>query len=112
MPTVTAHPTAVSIPHPSVASELPRADTSRSASGPSAIDTFERVGEPRNSTQASNKLTALQKHVMFFDQDGDGKITVGETFDGLRELGFGYTRSSAFAFAINAGLGVATGAPW
>ena len=22
---------------------------------------------------------------MFFDQDGDGKITVGETFDGLRE---------------------------
>ena len=91
------------------------AETSTTAttttSGSTAVDTFERVGESRNST-APAKLTALQKHVMFFDQDGDGKITVGETFDGLRELGFGYTRSSAFAFAINAGLGVATGAPW
>jgi len=80
-------------------------------SGSTTIDTFERVGDGRRSA-ATPKLSALQKHVMFFDQDGDGKITVGETFDGLRELGFGYTRSSAFAFAINAGLGVATGAPW
>ena len=90
-------------------------ETSRNtptSGGHVSVDPFERVGEPRNNTQASTKLTALQKHVMFFDQDGDGKITVGETFDGLRELGFGYTRSSAFAFAINAGLGVATGAPW
>lgn len=86
-------------------------NTRATTSGSTTIDTFERVGDTRSNATAP-KLTALQKHVMFFDQDGDGKISVGETFDGLRELGFGYTRSSAFAFAINAGLGVATGAPW
>ena len=86
-------------------------NTPATTSGSTTVDTFERVGDARSNT-ATPKLSALQKHVMFFDQDGDGKITVGETFDGLRELGFGYTRSSAFAFAINAGLGVATGAPW
>lgn len=54
----------------------------------------------------------LQKHAAFFDGDQNGRITVGETFDGLRAIGIGPLRSAAFALAINVGLGRTTGAPW
>lgn len=56
--------------------------------------------------------TALQKHVAFFDQDGDGRITLGETYSGLRRLGLDPLRSAAAAAVINGALGPATsGAP-
>jgi peroxygenase len=56
--------------------------------------------------------TALQDHVDFFDRNNDRLITVGETAEGLRALGIGWTRSYALAYPINAGLGRATGASW
>ena len=78
------------------------APATTSAAPPSIPLSVSAVPRQRPTT----KLTALQKHVMFFDQDGDGKVTVGEA-DTRARLWF--YRSSAFAFAINA-FGVATGA--
>jgi len=49
--------------------------------------------------------TALQKHVDFFDTNHDGKITLADTYDGLRRLGLGAARSAAFAGVIHAALG-------
>jgi Caleosin related protein len=57
--------------------------------------------------------TALQRHVMFFDNGGgpgdsatagDGFITVAETAQGLRDLGLGRIRSRVFASMIHLGL--------
>ena len=56
--------------------------------------------------------TALQKHVNFFDWEGDGVITLSDTYNGLRALGFGSLASSGMAFAINGALGPSTGASW
>jgi peroxygenase len=55
-----------------------------------------------------DEMTALQKHVSFFDYDGDGYITVTEDYRGLRALGIDPVSASLFAFAINAGLGTST----
>jgi len=52
--------------------------------------------------------TALQKHVDFFDTDCDGKITLLETYQGLRRLGLGTLRSALFGGVINAALGSST----
>jgi peroxygenase len=54
----------------------------------------------------------LQKHVDFFDTNHDGKITLFDTYCGLRRLGLGAMRSAAFAGVINTALGSSTsGAP-
>ncbi len=53
-------------------------------------------------------MTALQRHVSFFDFDGDGYITVGEDYRGLRALAIDPVSSAAFAVAINGGLGTST----
>ena len=55
-----------------------------------------------------DEMTALQKHVSFFDFDGDGYITVTEDYRGLRALGIDPVSASFFAFAINAALGTPT----
>ena len=55
-----------------------------------------------------DEMTALQKHVSFFDYDGDGYITVLEDYRGLRALAIDPVSAAAFAFAINAALGTPT----
>jgi peroxygenase len=66
----------------------------------------------RVSVPDSGSRTALQKHVDFFDSDRDGKITLLETYQGLRRLGLGAARSALFGGVINAALGSSTsGAP-
>lgn len=61
---------------------------------------------------APAQRTALQKHVDFFDRNGDRVTTVPETYSGLRALGMGRVASGLAAVVINTGLGVSTGAPW
>lgn len=56
--------------------------------------------------------TPLQRHVDFFDRDGDSFTTVGETYQGLRALGVGRILSGAAAVGINLGLARKTGAEW
>ena len=66
---------------------------------------------PRSAPNSGFR-TALQKHVDFFDTNHDGKITVSDTYHGLRRLGLGAARAAAFAGVINAALGSSTsGAP-
>ena len=62
---------------------------------------------PRSAPN-SGPRTALQKHVDFFDADHDGRITLADTYQGLRRLGLGAVRSAAFAGVINAALGSST----
>lgn len=59
-------------------------------------------------SNSDNERTALQKHVDFFDRDGDTQITVPETYQGLRALGLDATRSLPAAVVINLGLGKKT----
>lgn len=56
--------------------------------------------------------TALQKHVDFFDRNGDGQIRVWETYQGCRALGMGRLLSTGAAVAINLALGIKSGSPW
>ena len=56
----------------------------------------------------SGARTALQKHVDFFDSNRDGRITLADTYDGLRRLGINALRSASFATVINAALGPST----
>lgn len=62
---------------------------------------------PRSAPNSGSR-TALQKHVDFFDTNRDGKITLSDTYCGLRRLGIGALRSAAFASVINAALGSST----
>lgn len=71
---------------------------------PSPVDSFD--------ARKPETWSPLQRHAEFFDRNQDGRITVGETYDGLRALGVGPVRAAAFSTLINAGLGVSTGAPW
>jgi peroxygenase len=48
-----------------------------------------------------DEMTALQRHVAFFDWNGDGYITVLEDYRGLRALGIDPVLASSFATAIN-----------
>ncbi len=64
------------------------------------------------ATSTAQQRTALQKHVDFFDRNGDGKTRVWETYQGLRALKVGRLLSAAGAVAINASLGMKTGSPW
>ena len=59
-----------------------------------------------------SKPTPLQKHVMFFDGDGDGVITYFDTKEGLEKLGFPWWMSFWMAFVINIGLGLTTKSKW
>lgn len=70
------------------------------------------TGGPVARATPSGPRTALQKHVDYFDRDGNGKIRLRETYDGLRALGLGRGRAAFAATAINAGLGSTTGSPW
>jgi peroxygenase len=77
--------------------------TRAAARGPARV-----VPPAPGSAPNSGSRTALQKHVDFFDADHDGRISLSETYCGLRRLGLGAARSAAFAGVINAALGSST----
>lgn len=56
--------------------------------------------------------TPLQKHVSFFDKNGNGIITLSETELGLRRLGLGRIKAGAAAVAIHLFLGPRTTGSW
>jgi hypothetical protein len=53
-------------------------------------------------------LTALERHVSYFDTDADGKITMAQTFRGLRKIGVDRMTSAALTLLINLFLGYLT----
>ena len=57
-------------------------------------------------------MTALQKHSAFFDRNHDNKITLLETWQGFRAIGFNWLTSAVFAWILNAGLAWPTQKSW
>lgn len=53
-------------------------------------------------------LTALERHVSYFDTDADGKITMAQTFRGLRKIGVDPITSAGLTLLINGFLGYLT----
>lgn len=78
-----------------------------------AADTGEQVSALNEDQRAApaipwDEMTPLQKHVSFFDYNGDGYVTVLEDYRGLRALGIDPFSAAAFASAINTALGTST----
>lgn len=68
------------------------------------------VEHPHGSVEYSKKfehLTVLQQHVSFWDRDGDGIITMLDTYRGFRDLGFNVL-ISAMSILININFSYAT----
>lgn len=59
---------------------------------------------PATNYQPDEEKTPLQKHVEFFDRDGDGVIWLSDTAHGLNILGFPYIIAITFAFIIHLGF--------
>lgn len=57
---------------------------------------------------ASAEPTALERHVAYFDRDGDGRIRLGETVRRIHDLGVGWELSIFLALIIHAFLGPIT----
>ncbi|MEP7050121.1 MAG: caleosin family protein [Pseudomonadota bacterium] len=53
-------------------------------------------------------LTVLERHVSYFDPDGDGEISIAQTFRGLRKLGVGVVIAGLLTLLINGFLGYLT----
>lgn len=53
-------------------------------------------------------MTALHKHVSFFDRNKDGIITPSETIEGIVAIGCDYAFARDFAAPVHAGLGPKT----
>ena len=53
-------------------------------------------------------LTPLERHVSYFDVDGDGQITMTQTFRGLRKVGVGRIIAGSLTLLINLFLGYLT----
>jgi len=62
--------------------------------------------------RTAENLTALQKHVAFFDKNHDGVITVSETTLSLRQLGLSRIKAETTALVIHAALGPKTSGRW
>jgi len=54
--------------------------------------------------QSDTKKSDLQKHVEFFDTDGDGVIWLSDTTRGLHKLGFPFLFAAVFSVVIHLGF--------
>jgi peroxygenase len=54
------------------------------------------------------QMTALQKHLAFFDENYDAKVTVAETYRGLRILNLAPPLALSAAIGINGAMATAT----
>ncbi|KAL6911447.1 hypothetical protein ACP4OV_000252 [Aristida adscensionis] len=68
----------------------------------------QRRGEVCVEAPGACAATDLQKHAAFFDGNGDGVVSLAETYNAFRALGFGLGISGIGAAFINSGLGPAT----
>ncbi len=68
---------------------------------------------PNGSEESANsRLSVLQQHVKYFDENDDGVILPWETYDGFRSLGFGIVLSFVAAFLIHSFVSYPTQPNW
>lgn len=70
--------------------------------------TLEREPCPVVPFRPWSEMNALQRHLSFFDSEGDGKVTLQENFRGLRDLGIPSLLALPFAIAINGAMATPT----
>ncbi|KJE96884.1 hypothetical protein CAOG_007136 [Capsaspora owczarzaki ATCC 30864] len=83
------------------------ASSSSSSSSPSSSSTTTSSSSSSSSASAqkdTHQTTALQRHCEFFDRDGDGMISMRDTFTGCMSIGLGILVSAVSVLVIN-GLG-------
>lgn len=78
------------------------------------------VLSPQNMEVTANDIrlgveedrTALQKQVDFFDTNNDRKISLVETYNGMRSIGVGKGKAVLVSLITNGAFGYASGSPW
>ncbi|GIL80563.1 hypothetical protein Vretimale_16017 [Volvox reticuliferus] len=68
--------------------------------------------KPNGDPRAPANRTVLQQHVMFWDRDNDGVITMADTFVGFRRLGFNLLISSLAVPFIHGSFSYPTQKTW
>lgn len=63
---------------------------------------------PVTTAMPWDEMTALQKHLAFFDSNADAKVTVAETYRGLRLLNLAPPFALPAAMSINGAMATAT----
>ena len=69
-----------------------------------AVDAFEGT----KALTAAPKKTALEKHLGFFDMNGDGSVSVSEVVDGVHQLGLSGPKVYLLAPVLNLVFGTMT----
>ncbi|CAL5019437.1 unnamed protein product [Urochloa decumbens] len=82
----------------------PRRSAMAAAAVPSSLLLFAALFVGRAAAYGDG-ATALHSHAAFFDRDGDGVVTLSETYGAFRALGFGFGLSTVSAAFINGALG-------
>ena len=104
MPTMTSR--AAAQPATVPAAETTVSERATPIDGPVCIDTFETTGLLPRSVKP--KPTALQKHVGFFDINGNGNVSVSESAEALQSLGITGAQSWVGGFFVNLIIGSMT----
>lgn len=81
------------------ASQEPAAAAAKSSAPQGSFDSYE------GPKPGANQTTALQKHVGFFDANGNGKITFSESRERLGELGIDGAKGYVGAATVNLVIG-------
>jgi len=68
--------------------------------------------QEQQPTMKTGEKTALQKHVEFFDRDKDGRITLSESFQAWRALGFNLLTALMLTFFMNLSFAWLTSPSW
>ncbi|VVA92264.1 unnamed protein product [Arabis nemorensis] len=81
-----------------------KAMTASSGSSHNKGDGNSRSSETKGGKSDKEGYTELEKHVAFFDRNGDGIVYPWETYQGFRAIGTGRLMSAVAGLLINMGL--------